>query len=523
MVMVHKNSIVFKILLSAFLSVFGILRISQCRKVTDPVLFHYPPADTATFIASDEDFPNPERGFFTYSETYADDYQPLDPNELKTARTEQQQANGGNFKIYSTLVYRYFILRGFNDKPLSQDLLDKINADFGIARQAGVKLIIRFAYTTVTHSGNCPDVTACPPYGDAPKQIVLEHISQLKPVLQSNADVIAALQMGFIGIWGENYYTDYFGDASGNGNGKYFDSNWKDRIDVLRAELDALPADRMVQVRFPQMKQRYVYGVDAPTNSAPLTDAEAFTGSDKARIGLHDDCFISSADDVGTYQNYGNSNTERGGGTADLKLYAQKDNFYVVVGGETCSNLYTPQNSCEAEGGGVQTELSAMHFSFLNSAYDNDLNNMWQDGGCMDNIRKNLGYRLVLIDAIFPTAGGTPGHQMQIQINLKNVGYASPFNPRVAKLVMKNTSTGKEFVYHLATNVQKWFPGNVSIKEMVQINSDMPSGKYALFLFLPDPYESLANRPEYAVRFANQDVWDSTTGYNNLKSIITIH
>jgi hypothetical protein len=44
------------------------------------------------------------------------------------------------------------------------------------------------------------------------------------------------------------------------------------------------------------MKQRYVYGVNALTSLQPLTDAEAFTGTDQARIGFHNDCFLSSAE-----------------------------------------------------------------------------------------------------------------------------------------------------------------------------------------------------------------------------------
>ena len=134
-------------------------------------------------------------------------------------------------------------------------------ADFDQARAAGVKLIPRFAYTITAHQGACPESGDCPPYGDAPKAIVLQHIAQLAPLLQKNADVIACVQLGFIGTWGENYYTDYFGDASSNGAGQLLDSNWRDRIDVLKAMLNALPADRMVQVRYPQFKQKYVYGI----------------------------------------------------------------------------------------------------------------------------------------------------------------------------------------------------------------------------------------------------------------------
>ncbi|HVW59726.1 MAG TPA: DUF4874 domain-containing protein, partial [Puia sp.] len=236
--------------------------VLSCDKLEKPVLYTPPPADTVRYTASDSDFANPERGFYRATETHANNYTPLNADQLKAWRTLQQADGGGIYKIYSTLVFRSFVLDGLTGSALPAGLLDKIKADFAAAREAGVKLIPRWSYTTSTHAGGCPGGSICPPYGDAPKSIVLQHIAQLKPILQDNADVIACMQMGFVGIWGENYYSDFFGDPSSNGQSKLLDSNWRDKIEVLKAILDALPASRMVQVRTPQMKQRYVYGVD---------------------------------------------------------------------------------------------------------------------------------------------------------------------------------------------------------------------------------------------------------------------
>ena len=128
-----------------------------------------------------------------------------------------QKADGGNYKVYSTLVFRDIVFKGYTDKNLPQDLLDNISNDFDAAREAGVKFILRFCYTVTQTAAACPEGFICPPYGDAPKNIVLNQIAQLKPLLQDNADVIACMQMGFVGTWGENYYSDYFGDPSSNG------------------------------------------------------------------------------------------------------------------------------------------------------------------------------------------------------------------------------------------------------------------------------------------------------------------
>jgi hypothetical protein len=491
-------------------------------KLEKPVLYTPSPTDTVRYTAIDSDFANPERGFYRPAEVHAGSYTPLDVTQLKTWRTLQQADGGGIYKLYSTLVFRSIVLDGLTGSALPADLLDKIKTDFTTARQAGVKLIVRFSYTTSSHAGSCPEGGICPPYGDAPKSIVLQHIAQLKPLLQDNADVIACMQMGFIGIWGENYYSDYFGDPSSNGQSKLLDSNWQDRIDVLKAVLDALPASRMVQVRTPQMKQRYVYGIQAPVSSAALTDAEAFSGEDKARIGMHNDCFLSGVGDYGTYDDYGNSSTPRQSAVGVLEDYAKSDNKYTAVGGETCDDTYSPQNDCETAGM-AQTTMRSLHYSFLNCAYNNDVNNDWVSGGCMENIKRDLGYRFVLTTGIFPGQPVAAGTQFKFTLNLRNDGYASPYNQRPAQLILRAQHGGKEYVFPLLADVRKWYSGYLSVTETVTTGASMPADTYDLLLYLPDAASTLAGRPEYAIRLANTGVWEESTGYNKLGATVTVH
>ncbi|HEU4608293.1 MAG TPA: DUF4832 domain-containing protein, partial [Chitinophagaceae bacterium] len=417
-------------------------------------------------------------------------------------------ADGGNYQVYSTLVFRYFILDAFKNSALSNTFLQSVKNDFDIARAAGVKLIPRFAYTTTANSGSCPEGFNCPPYGDAPKSIVLQHISQLKPILTASADVIAVMQLGFIGTWGENYYTDYFGDASQNGQGKLLDNNWQDRIDIVNAVLDAIPADRMVQVRFPQLKQRTVYGITASVNVPALLSNEAFTTAAKARIGYHNDCFLSGVDDYGTYDDYGNSATPRQTANTVLRAYTKEDSKYVAVGGETCDDIYSPQNDCEPAGI-AETEMTNYHYSYLNCAYNNAVNSDWQSGGCMMNIRKRLGYRFVLTEFTHPEEAKA-GTAIPVSFTINNKGYASPFNERPVKLILRNSSSGQEYQYTLSTDVRKWFSGETTIETSVVTDGSLPAGKYELLLSLPDQYSSISAKPEFAIRFANANTWESS-------------
>lgn len=487
----------------------------QTNTTPQTVTINYTPVST--------DFPNPERGFYRYSETRTGNFTSLNFNELRNYRTEQS-IFGSNYRVLSTLVFRYYILEGLTNAPLTTGLLNSIKSDFDIARQAGVKLIPRFVYTVTATPGTCPEGFICPPYGDAPKAIVLNHINQLKPLFTENADVIACLQMGFIGTWGENYYSDFFGDPSSNAaQGKILDNNWQDRLEVLQALLNAVPKDRMVQVRYPQMKQRLVYGINANVTVAALTDAEGFSETDKARVAFHNDCFLSGFNDIGTFEDYGNSTTPRGSSNSvvtALRNYKMQDSKYVAVGGETCSDAFSPQNDC-ATAGRAEQEMAEMHYSFLNAHYNTAVNNDWQTGGCMAGIKIKLGYRFILKSAVFPKKAKS-GQDMKITINLDNIGYASPYNPRPVQLLLRSKTTGAVRTIELNTDIRRWFTGSVTVEQTFKVPEDITAGEYELLLNMPDKYASISSRADYSIRLANENVWEAATGYNNLNHVLVV-
>jgi hypothetical protein len=479
-------------------------------------------ADTVTtnaYTESNQDIVNPERGFFRYAEIHASNYIPLSQSEL-TGYRNSQSITGATYNVSCSLVYVEYVLDSFVTSPVSADFLTKFDQDCATARAAGVKLIPRFIYTNSTHTGTCPEQSICPPYGDASKPVILNHISQLAPHLKANEDVIAVMQLGFIGIYGENYYSDYFGDASSNGQGKLLDQNWQDRIDVLKALLAALPADRMIQVRIPQLKERYVYGINARVNSPALTDAEAFTQTDKARIGFHNDCFLSGTNDEGTYFDYGNSSTPEADATTALRNFESFDTKYVAVGGETCTNAYTPQNECEPSGI-AKSEFAKFHYSFLNAVYNLSLNNNWVSGGCMDSIKQKLGYRLVMRTATLPSTASAAG-TIAVDLTIANVGYASPYNPRPVQLIFRNQSSGKVYVSALSTDIRKWYTGTIHLQQTLTMPAGITAGNYDVLLNMPDNAASLNSNPNYSIQLANNNTWEPATGYNKLQGTLTV-
>ncbi|MFD2934993.1 DUF4832 domain-containing protein [Spirosoma flavum] len=474
-----------------------------------------------TYRESQQDFPNPERGFYIPIATSSAKFVPLNAATLATFRTQPQRMTKATYSIFCSLVYRSYRLETFKATPLSESFLENVRADFAIARSAGIKLILRFAYTDQTTTGNCPDqYKICPPYGDAPKAIVLNHISQLMPLLQENADVIAVLQMGFIGIWGENYFTDYFGDASTNSLGVVPDSSWQDRNQVLAALLKALPTDRMVQVRTPQIKQRFIYGPKAPVTSAAMAQTDGLSRLPIARLGFHNDCFLASADDYGTFYDVGNSSAKRGPATEPLRRYMAQDSRYTAVGGETCDDAFSPQNDC-APLGRAEQEMALMHYSYLNASYNNEVNNDWQTNGCLASIRRRLGYRFVLRKAELPKTVGV-GQPLSFGLSIDNVGYAAPYNPRPLQLILRNTTTGAIHAFVLPADVRRWLPGHHRIRHSINLPNNLKRGRYEVLLNLPDGYSSLEKNPAYSVQLANEGVWENHTGFNQLNYVLTV-
>jgi hypothetical protein len=447
------------------------------------LLFFYGSAQTAsvTYTASSAIIANPERGFYKYSSAHSDSYSVLNQTTLNNYRLNNN----------ITLLYRYFYLEAFTTAPISASYLANMQTDFDRVRNAGMKIIVRFAYSD--------DENAEP--RDAKKATMLSHINQLKPILIANSDVISVVQAGFIGTWGEWYYTSQseFGGYGYNGSSTT-SANMNNRKDILTAILAAVPVGRQVMVRKPSFKQ------DMYDTSNALTTAQAFNGSALARIAHHNDCFLASDNDYGTYDN-----------PATEYPYLAQETKFLAMGGETCE-LNAPRTDCT----NALAEMAQLHWSFLNSDYNVSVLNNLTEEGCMTDITKKLGYRFELKTGTFPQTA-VAGSNMSVTIKVKNVGFASPFNQRTLYMVLKNTVTNQVYSVPMAADPRFWLgPTEITITENIQLPSTLSAGSYKLYLHLPDAAVSLSTRPEYAVRFANESTWESTTGFNNLNHTISV-
>lgn len=431
---------------------------------------------TVRYLPSDEVFENPERGFYRVEETgmTPGKISPYEPLRL---------AHVQNLRKTSTLLFRYFGLKQWRTVPLPDTILKLIDDDFSVVRAAGMKCIVRFTYSAAIGEP------------DAPLEIILRHIEQLTPILRKNRDVLAVMQAGFIGAWGEWH-------SSSHGN----DSPEKMRI-VLFKLLDSLPNDRMIQVRTPRYKQS-IFSLPYDANSA-LPSSQAFSGTPLSRVGHHNDCFLADDNDMGTY--WRNNRND----TASAKAYLQRESRFVPVGGETC------QKSRFAHCTNALAELRRLRWSFLNANYNTKVLDGFREGGCLEEMKKKLGYRFTLLRSEFTPAVAQYG-TFRFAMTLVNTGWASLYNPRRVELLLRHNRSGTVYSARLRVDPRWWQAGDtVEVSAAVGIPA-MKAGTYSLLLNLPDPDSLLHVRPEYSIRCANKDVWEPATGYNNLLDSVSI-
>ena len=459
--------------------------------------------------------PNPERGFRFEILVGAL------PNDL---RQFNSQCDNWPFDAYTndgvTLAQAYCYLSRFTESAISSEKMAAISADFEKARKRGVKYLFRFLYKG---SG----ASTVPP---VPR--IIEHMAQLRPLLDENWDVIYALQIGWLGSCGEN-----FGDATD-----------AEAAQVVKGTLDLLPPDRMTMLRCPQYKPMTLklLGVDPE-----LTPDIAFSEAPSAKIGFFNDATCSDYCDCGTFVDPPFYGSEGGKGFDQITREAP----FMAVDGEL---FWT--NPKQLEAGAYRhatvydavrvikrlhlhhyTSLSLVHnFSELDKSrnikgsidfwkethlHAQDLDKLrfpyspdyFEDGTrtAFEYIRDHLGYRLEACRAKFDAAI-LPGSLFEAELILVNRGLATMINPRVPYYVLfqDNSEAIEMPATPNAQHFQPYRPGDIEqtpLEHVVSCAFKLPDnvqpGTWKLAFWLPDARQSLRYCSHYAVRLANNLQW----------------
>jgi len=425
-----------------------------------------------TYTPSEDIIINPERGFYAHKQSTNA------ATLLNKDNLEDIRENEG-----ISLILMIYYLPDFIEGPISETALLNIETNFNTMREAGVKCVLRFAYrwNQNTH-----------PY-DPTVEIVGTHISQLTPILRTGSDVIAVMQAGFIGVWGEWYYSTNFG---------FPQPDFTKRNKVVEGLLNALPDRRMIQLRTPALK----YGICDITYEEFANSESAFSGAKASRIGHHNDCFLASSTDYGTYNNIETD-----------KAFLEAETRYLPMGGETCNP--STYSGCT----NAVEQMNRFHWSYLNSGYHQTVLNSWVADDCMTDVKKKLGYRFTLNEGLY-TQEAEPGGCFSLDLKLSNHGWAAPFNRRDVEIILKKVGGSENYWIRLPENPQWWLSGmSINMTHKIELPPNISEGTYQIFLNLPDPEPELFDRPEYSIQVANLNTWESETGYNNLNAILEIN
>lgn len=405
------------------------------------------------YVAVDDEFANPERGMYA-------------PRQMRDS-----QSFAGLRAAGLSLVYGEIHLPEFRTVPISAARLGEIDRAFDRIRTEGLKAIVRVTYNHAIGED------------DASLAVVEMHLGQLAPLYEEHKDVVAFHQAGLIGSWGEWHNSSNDLETLANRNAV---------IDLL---LEHVPEGAFVQLRTPAYKWDY-------TGGAAVLPNEAFTSAPVARLGHHNDCYLASADDYGTYP------------SGSIELWKDRiawDTQFVPLGGETCAT------SAFTNCGFALDDMERLGWTYLNRDYNTDV--LDELAPCMAEIRRRLGYRFELVEATLSDAIA-PGHPFEYAIAVRNAGFAPPYNARPAALVFMAGDTVVEEHPLPSVDPRRWLPGDTTMFA----GNVVPAGPFAqgaltVALRLADPSATLEGDARYSIRFANEGTWNAATGTNVLATL----
>lgn len=450
--------------------------------VASPVVAASTSVDTRYTTDDDPTLKNPERGMYFGRLPGSGDFHTLVPQWL----------------WLDTVCGQNLAWKGRNQTGTTP-VLNAYAQKLEECRAKGVKVIFRPRYDKPNSSPNLPSdctISGTRVFHADSRTRQFNHIDAVAAMLGDYRDVIAYIQAGYLGRWGE-WNTDRDNAAQAPLLYKKEDRNAV--IDRVLAAYAARNIKQHVELRRPAFAN------------------EVIKRNPSANVGLHNDCFMTSNSDSGTYSDFPGCDGNFGSSSA-AKSWASSFTLTRSFGGETCP-LSTPTErwrSCP----NMLSEPKTLHMNYLNGDWAKGAVATWIAGGCYDEIRRKLGYRFKVTRVEYsPTVAS--GQNFSVTIDIANSGWARLHKRRNAKLVLRKGST--VHVYPLANGAtENWAPGTTT--RISATAAPPPAGTYGVRLAIPDP--DAPTRTPYAVKLASKrggvSVFDEGTGENNLGISITV-
>ncbi|MDF2514058.1 MAG: hypothetical protein K0S04_3924 [Herbinix sp.] len=335
----------------------------------------------------------------------------------------------------------------FNEVPLPESALQIVRRIIHHFSSQGKQIILRFVYDWEGKGvlNEPKDVS-----------IILDHMSQLSPLLKEFTDNIYILQGLFIGSWGEMHSSRYLSERN---------------MTRLARHLYECTGDKtQIALRCPSF-WRMIF-----KTYQPLDEETAFTDIQKARFALFNDAIMASEADFGTYGSISLADTKAYG---DKWLREEELEFqnklcrYVTNGGEVINECR--YNDVEPA---IET-LKKMRVSYLHCEYDEvvlnkwranrygSANSVWKDKTAFEYIAAHLGYRFTLGEATLSIHGDKCS--LKAVVKITNMGFAPCYHKFDVKFVVRTASSSEVYECAVETDTRRWMPN-----EKVELEAFIP-------------------------------------------------
>ena len=465
-----------KVLKITFLIILMIIILTKCTYIQAIDDIQYIVMDNIDYNETLEEIKNPERGFYSTA------FLRMMPSGTKATNSRANlvhlRVDIGNFSG---------AVNGTGDLEFTDDALNALDQTFANIRSNGGSVIIRFAYDGFNGKANL----------EPSLDMILKHISQLKPIFEKNKDVLAYVELGFFGPWGE-MHTSKVSSTDNVSKG----------IDAM---LDTVPETIKIGVRTPNYYVKWL-GIDRKTLNENITQK----GTDAYRVGLYNDGYLGSESDLGTFAN------------REIEVaWLENQAMHTLYGGEVVANYAskTPLNTVEY----MSKEAFKTHTTYLNSEWNNTVIDAWKNETYNGDdkiyagqsgytyISNHLGYRFVLkksevVDKI------EKDENLKIKLQIENVGFANLINDKIVTVVLEND--GKKYEIPTNINATTW-----NSKETTNVNIEVPLpedidlGKWNIYLRISQNGDMNTDNNYKCIKFANSNIWEENFCANYIGNV----
>ncbi len=428
------------------------------------------------YTESLETLRNPERGFYN-------------PIGLNLKVENNQPLNSKSNLVHLRVGIGAFSSKNNNqeDLELSKDALNALLQTIKNAKDNNSSIIIRFAYDNFN--------------GDANKEpsldMILRHIEQIGPILLEYPDVIANIELGFFGPWGEMHSSKICTNEN---------------VSIALTKMLEVTKEKIkISVRTPGY-YAYFRQVDRGKLDTDLPEK----GTPFYHVGIFNDGYLGSETDLGTFAN------------RDIEVkWLSNQAKHTFYGGELVANFAsgTPLNTIEY----IEKEAFLTHTTYLNPYWNDKVmegfkttpylgeNPVYQNETAYKYIENHLGYRFVLRSSDL-TNSKSKTSSLSLKLEIENVGFANLIREKQVTIVLKND----EQVYEIKTNLDAttWDSKKITEETLsLTLPSTVEKGTYEAYLRISE-YGSITDDHNYhCIQFANHNIYNEELGANYIGNI----